>query len=106
VARVATAIALGLSPEWAWSTPQQFSGQEIKELGTGGGEGIHIVTANMERSLDGCGGEFLLPATHPLLNQALAIALAAMYAKSRVQIEVDGCLGPGAMKVTGIQVAR
>jgi hypothetical protein len=91
----------------AHATPQEFFGQEVREVGTGGDvEGIYIVTANTEQSLDGCGTRFFIEAANPLLNQNLAIALSALYAKSRVQIQVDGCQASGAMRMKSIRVVR
>lgn len=99
----------------AQATPQEFIGQEIREIGTGGSaEGIYIITTNTERSLDGCGSGFFLEAANPLLNQNLAIALSALYARSRVQIQVDGCQGAvlgqeegqRAMRMKNIRVLR
>lgn len=92
------------------ATPQEFSDQEIRGVGssitTGSVPGIYIATTNTERSLDGCGAQFFVGAANPLLNQSLAIALSALYTKSHVRIEVDGCQGDDAMRIKSIRVAR
>lgn len=104
---MAVGMALMLATGWALATPQEFSDLEVREIGTGhSAEGLYIATSNSANSLDGCGSTFFIEAGHPLLNQNLAIALAAMYAKSRVRIEVDGCLESRAMKMKGIHVVR
>jgi hypothetical protein len=91
----------------AHATSQEFSDQEVREVGTGGAvAGIYIATTNTERSLDGCGSRFFVEAANPLLSQNLAIALSALYGRSRVQIEVDGCQGDSAMRIKGIRVVR
>ena len=99
--------ALLVAAPGARATPQEFSDQEIREIGTGGSaEGIYIVTSNTDLSPDGCGSRFFLEAANPLLNQNLAIALSALYARSRVQIQVDGCQGDSAMRMKSIRVVR
>lgn len=91
----------------ALAVPQEFTDLEIREIATGtAGEGIYLATGNHEASADGCGPGFFIEAGHPLLNQNLAIALSGLYAKSRVQIRVDGCADNGSMKIKGIGVAR
>ena len=110
--RTSLAMLLGLLmvASGVQATPQEFLDQEIKEVGasgtTGSVPGIYIATSNTERSLDGCGAQFFLGAANPLLNQSLAIALSALYTKSHVSIEVDGCQADDAMRIKSIRVAR
>jgi hypothetical protein len=105
--RIAVGMALIFATGSALATPQEFSDLEVREIGTGrSADGIYIGTSNSANSLDGCGSTFFIEAGHPLLNQNLAIALAAMYAKSRVQIQVDGCNGAGAMQLKSVNALR
>lgn len=91
----------------AWAIPQEFPDQEVREVGSGASaEGIYIVTANTENSIDGCGSRFLLEAGHPLLDQNLALVLSALYAHNRIHVQVDGCGGAGAMRLKSIRVVR
>lgn len=106
-AGVAVVFGVLFATAGARATPQDFPDQEIRAVASGNSaEGIYIVTANADSSVDGCGTRFLLEAGNPLLNQNLALALSAFYAHSRVHLQVDGCQGSEAMRLKSIRITR
>lgn len=105
--RVAMVGLLLLAPAYGMAAGQSIDAQTLTYIATGWGqEGIYVKASNGVRSIDGCGPYFMLEPSNPMLKEMMAILLSAYHAGTKVNLYVDGCISPTAMRLKAVSLSK
>lgn len=105
--QVAMVGLLFAAPVCTMAAGQTIDAQSLTYIATGWGqEGIYVKASNSIRSVDGCGPYFMIEPGNPLGKEMMAMLLSAYHAGTKVNLYVDGCISPTAMRLKAVSFSK
>lgn len=106
-ARAMIAGLLFATPFSCIAAGQSIDGLTLSYIATGWGqEGVYVIASSSTRSSEGCGPNFMIEPTNPMLKEMVALLLSAYHAGSKVNLYVDGCVSPTTMKLKAVALSK